>query len=166
MGHDEGVRRFAALCLAPAVVVAACGGDLGTQRTPLPLPSVATTLAATAPAARQAYLAQANAICSAANQEIGTQLAALPQQTVESLTAFVGAVFVPVWRQALAALRALTPPAGDEALLEELWADVERQLDEIEAAPQAFVQREASPMAELGDRFDAYGLTSCGTRRS
>lgn len=164
MGHDEGVRRFAALFLAPAVVVAACGGDLGTQRTPLPLPSVATTVAA--PAARQAYLAQANAICRAADQEIGTQLAALPQQTVESLTAFVGAVFVPVWRQALAALRALTPPAGDEALLEELWADVERQLDEIEAAPRVFVEREASPMAELGDRFDAYGLTSCGTRRS
>jgi hypothetical protein len=28
------------------------------------------------------------------------------------------------------------------------------------------VDRESSLMAELGDRFDAYGLTSCGTSRS
>lgn len=162
MGHDGGVRRIAALSLAPALVVAACGGGVGIQRTPLPVPSVATTAAP----ARQAYLEQANAICGAADREVRKRLAALADQTVEALTDFVGAVFVPVWRQALAALRALTPPAGDEALLEELWADLEAHLDEIEAAPRAFVDRESSLMAELGDRFDAYGLTSCGTSRS
>ncbi len=158
------MRRAAALALVGAL--AACGGGEAVRRTPLPIPPVATTVAATASAARQSYLEQANAICLAANQEIGGRLAELPEQTVDTLSAFVGDVFVPVWRRAIAELRAITPPPGDEALLEQLWADLERQLDELEAAPRRFIERDASLLDEFSDRFDGYGLSACGTSRS
>ncbi len=62
--------------------------------------------------------------------------------------------------------RAITPPPGDEALLEQLWADLERQLDELEAAPRRFIERDASLLDEFSDRFDGYGLSACGTSRS
>ena len=64
----------------------------------------------------------------------------------------------------LDALRALTPPPGDAATIKTLLDDQAKVMDAIEADPNTFTKLAADPFAEVDTRWDAYGLTQCGSR--
>ncbi|MBM3667275.1 MAG: hypothetical protein FJW90_07305 [Actinobacteria bacterium] len=74
-------------------------------------------------------------------------------------------VVVPAFRGQVADLRGLTPPEGDRAAVEAIYAAAERGIDELEADSALFldsaaVRERLSEARRLGRR---YGFFNCGT---
>lgn len=157
--------------LAFALVGAACGGD--------------------AALTKDEYLAQANAICEAANAEfaaVSLEFANLPDASnpaefAEPLVAEYVGQFTAVLEEELAELRALAVPEGDEDLLASIYDDLEavlraipqlaaaaaagdlsaiEQLTSNEDKGHAGLRVVASAFSDLDSRAIDYGLTVCG----
>lgn len=125
---------------------------------------------------KQAYVAKADAVCKAADEKIS----ALEDSTFETFpppldkwATFLAAV-VENYRPALAQLKALPPPAGDEATLSKLWADLDSQLKQFgEAAELARAGKQEefdnavrplfAASDETNERQRAYGFQACGS---
>jgi hypothetical protein len=161
-----------------ALALAGCGGDDGDD-------PVTTDVDALVPSKRD-YVIQADTICARADQAIQTEAEVslgidssdfrltpsgeavfLPGRapSPERIRRFGEEVVVPTLREQLADLRALTPPRGDEATVNEIYDRAERGLERLEADPAAFSDRDAVRRAltearRLGRR---YGFFDCGT---
>ncbi|MEO7443577.1 MAG: hypothetical protein ABIW46_08605 [Acidimicrobiales bacterium] len=125
---------------------------------------------------KQAYVAKADAICKAAEEKISV----VEDETFETFppplekwATFLPAI-VETYGPALQQLKALSLPAGDEATLSKLYADLESQLDRFgEAAELAkagkqdeFDEAIQPVFAESDDteaRQRAYGFQVCGS---
>jgi hypothetical protein len=120
--------------------------------------------------AREEYIAAADAICADANDAID----ALPvPQTLDEL-AVQGEKAVAIAEQQLAKLRALQPPAADQATLNEAYDLIEQQIELIrqvveaaKAGDTATIDALVAQGEELEAQADAiaqaYGLTECGS---
>lgn len=149
-----GTRRAAAAvaALALAGVAAGCGGGGGGDRL-----------------SKEEYIAQADAICKAANEKID---ALGEPETMEEI-ATLAADAIEIQEESLADLRALEPPEADEAKLNEAYALIDQQVglgkEILEAAESGDLEKIQEILAEgepIDDQADAiateYGLTECG----
>jgi hypothetical protein len=125
---------------------------------------------------KQDYVAKADAVCKAADEKIS----ALEDSTFETFPPPLEkwATFLPAvvenYRPALEQLKALPPPAGDEATLSKLWADLDSQLGQFgeaaelaKAGKQEDFDKAIQPVFAASDETDerqrAYGFQVCGS---
>ncbi len=138
---------------AAAVAVAGCsGGGGGDDRL-----------------SKDEFIAQADAICKEANEKLD----ALGEPASFEEVASLAGDAIAIQEDAIAQLRALEPPAEDEATLNEAYAlldrqvEVGRQIQEAAAAGDAAkieeLVAEIEPIDEEADQIAAdYGLEECG----
>jgi hypothetical protein len=165
-------RRILIVALAGAIGLSACGGSSNKQSgavettTTTAEPTTTTTLA---PVTKAAYVQQANAICQVMNDKTkalgdpGDDLAAVIVlfEKGKQITA-----------DALAGLRALRMPTGDDAILNGIWAKVDTLIADIDQAILAVRAGDQKKFMAVIDQLDqhekaansastAYGLNVC-----
>ncbi len=142
---------FAALALAAA----GCGdddeGDTGESGTPL---------------TKEEWIAQADAICEQADQDIDQQVNELfggQQPSQEEIDQFTEDVLVPSLRDQAADIRALTPPEGEEDEINQLLDDLDSAIDEVESDPSLLqASGNEDPFPEVNQEAEDLGLKVCG----
>jgi len=149
--------RFRSLVLGAfavlvAAVAAGCGGGGGGDRL-----------------TKEEYIAQADAICKTANEELD----ALAEPTsMEEIASLAGSA-IAIQEDALAKLRELQPPEADQATLDEALdlvgqqVEIGRQVAEAaKAADQAKIEELIAQIDPLNTQADQiatdYGLVECG----
>ena len=114
---------------------------------------------------KAAFVREATKVCDTSADDIETASAQLtPQSTAEQVSAFLKQTLVPLYRKRLDALRALTPPGNDRATISALIDDQAKVVGAIEADPATYTALSADPFSAVDARWDAYGVTSCGSR--
>ena len=118
---------------------------------------------------KEEYIAQADAICKEGNEKM---LALAAPTGLEEVAELAGQA-IEIQEQAVADLRALKPPEADEAILNEAYDLLDRQIEigkQIQAAAEAGDQ---AKIQELFPQIDSvnrqatqiakdYGLVECG----
>ncbi len=161
--------RIAIIILLVGLLAAACGSDAEALSKP-------------------EFIAQANAICQATQDEVdpifGAIWAEFDEDTDFDDPAIQDLIFVrfdeviddvkPIFDRQLEEIRALQPPSEDKELIEELLDDQQAALDEfaqvLEAAAagdeqaRATIDDEDDPFEDVDRRARAYGLTVCGSQ--
>ena len=164
-----------ALFLCAALV--ACGDDGGSD---------VTTEAGPLVPSKRDYIVQADTICANSDQIIETEaeirfkidssdFTVTPSGDIvfkpgrrpsdAEIERFATQVILPAFREQLADLRGLTPPAGDEVTVAEIYDAAEAGIGRLQGDPAIFsdsaaVRRELSEAQSLGRR---YGFFNCGT---
>ena len=111
------------------------------------------------------FVKSAVAVCDESAGAIEVASAQLtPQSNEDQVALFLKQTLVPLYRKRISALRALVPPAGDQMTIAALLDDQTKVVDAIEADPQTFTKLSTDPFAVVDARWDAYGLTPCGSR--
>jgi hypothetical protein len=169
--------------LAPALfasvaLIAGCGGDDDGGDLTVDADSLVPS--------KRDYIVQADTICANVQQSIETDAEATFRISSNDFTvtpegeivfkpgrrpsdarieAFGAETVVPAFRRQLADLRALTPPSGDEATVDEIYAAADRGIDALEADPSLFTDSDAvrAELAEARRLGRAYGFFDCGT---
>ena len=174
-------RRLLIAALAAAIGLSACGGPsekkaAGVEVTTTTLAPTTTTTAPTTtttkPAiTKAAFVTQANAICKVMNDK--SNALADPGEDIAKMT--VGfEQQKQIMIDALAQLRALPNPAGQEAAIEAIWAKVDTVVAEVDQAIAALKAGNLQKFMTLANQLDkdtnaanaasnAYGLTVCGS---
>lgn len=139
------------LAVAVAVAQVGCGdGDGGRDDVETP--------------SRSEFAKQANAICVPANEELTEAVievfGADGEPTASEGIRFTHEIWVPNLRDQIADLRALTPPAGDEALVGELLDGLEAATDKVSKNPAATA---TGPFDAVTERWRDYGISACGS---
>jgi hypothetical protein len=139
---------FAALLSAAALFAAGCGGDDSSSDEPAPT--------------KAAYIVEADAICAAGQTDFEAIVEDLPNdiEAPESQAA-ISDELVPLYRDQIEELRALTPPEGDEDVTAEIYDAVEVAVDEVEENPSALGEEET--FKEANTLATEYGLEVCGS---
>ena len=132
---------------ATTALVAACGGDDSSDE---PAPTKA------------AYIEEADAVCASDQSEFEEIVADLPNdiEAEESQTAITDEI-VPLYRDQVEELRAITPPEGDEDTTAAIYDAVDSALDAIDEDPSAL--GDASTFEEANNLATEYGLEVCGS---
>ncbi|MCL4290657.1 MAG: hypothetical protein KJ051_10335 [Thermoleophilia bacterium] len=149
---DDQADKIAADYGLTELAVAGCGGSGGGDRL-----------------TKEEYIAQADAICKAANEKID---ALGEPETMEEI-ATLAADAIEIQTKSLADLRALKPPEADEAKLNEAYALIDQQVglgkEILEAAKAGDLEKIQKILAEgkpIDDQAGAiaadYGLKECG----
>ncbi len=157
------LARSMAAPLLLAVVVTGCGGG-GSSAVPT------TTTTTAPPLTKTQYIREANSICTSMNAAIDA--VPDPGDDKEKLAAGLDQV-TSIAKASLAKLRALRPPAGDEAALEAIYAKVDVVLADYEQLSTALRSGDTTTANSLqrkgptdqkaaNDAAIAYGLTVCG----
>jgi hypothetical protein len=167
---------FAPALFLCAALVAGCGDD----------GSDVTTDAGPLVPSKRDYIVQADTICANTQQGIETEAELTFKISARDFTVtpsgeivfkpgrrpsdaeierFGTDVVIPAFRVQLAELRALTPPTGDEAEVQRIYAAAIRGVDRLQDEPSLFtdsdaVRRELAEARRLGR---AYGFFNCGT---
>jgi len=145
---NKKLLTLAALLSVAALFAAGCGGD-DDSSSGEPAPTKA------------AYIVKADAICTAGQTDFEAIVQDLPGdiEAPESQAAIVDAI-VPLYRDQIEQLRALTPPEGDEETTATIYDAVDEATDVIEENPSALgpdnLFDEANTLAT------DYGLQVCG----
>lgn len=134
-----------------------CGGD---ERT-------TTGFTEPPPLTKPQFLAEADRICFAIESEIEASLDDFVKDDHPDPAAVrrvVDRIVVPRLHSEVQTIRLLDPPPADTAEIERILAATERGTDQLEADPQAAVDRVPSGLRE-GERLArAYGSEECGIR--
>lgn len=110
------------------------------------------------------FVKQANAICTAGNQEIADaaqELGSNGQPSDDDLQGFAEDSLIPSIRGQVEDIRALGFPEGDEDTLGGLLDDADGILDDAEDDPVAFVQQDEDPFTDVNQGLADYGVTAC-----
>jgi hypothetical protein len=138
----------AALLFLSALFATGCGGgdDSGSDE---PAPTKA------------AYIVEADAICTAGLEDFEVIVEDLPNdiEAPESQAAISDEI-VPLYRDQIEQLRALTPPEGDEDTTAAIYDAVEDGVDKVEQDPSAL--DEVATFEEANALAIDYGLEVCG----
>jgi hypothetical protein len=139
--------------LALAAIAVGCGSSGNST-------STATALT------KDEFVKQANAICHNSNQQInaeGDQLFGQEHQTQAELNHYTLSSVVPGIEKQISELRALIPPAGDEATVNAMLDAVEQGNEELKAHPEQLTQGDdaGGAFAEANKLTNDYGLTVC-----
>jgi len=145
---NKNLLTLAALLSAAALFAAGCGGD-DNSSSGEPAPTKA------------AYIVDADAICAADQADFEAIVQSLPSdvEAPESQTAITGEI-VPLYRDQIEQLRALTAPGGDDEATAAIYDAVDGALNVIEANPSALDQ--ADTFDEANTLAANYGLKVCG----
>jgi len=165
-----------ALCCALALLVGACGEESSE------VPDEFTELVPS----RIDYIIDADTICARVDAGLRTEaevrlgvgandFTVTPSGEIvfkpgrapspEALMRFSERTLVPALRDQLADLRALTPPAGDEARVGAIYASAERGVNRLAADPGLAIDREAvrRELSRARRAARRYGFATCGT---
>jgi hypothetical protein len=130
-----------------ATLLAACGEDQG--------PFTATGVT------KPQYLARGDVICSKGERELDRAAARIGRApSGAELERVVRRTVVPVIRGRIERLRALEPPAGDEAEVAEIYATAEAALRRIEAKPR-LAERADQVFGRTSRLAREYGFRDC-----
>jgi hypothetical protein len=106
------------------------------------------------------FLLDANAICATSgNVDPGGAVGRDPSPI--EFGRFVRGVVVPTIQEEVDAIRALTPPEGDEKEISAILDSAQAAIDEVKAHPGALNARQ-NPFRESTRLAHAYGLDACG----
>jgi hypothetical protein len=159
MGYRAGVRRLGttvALLLAGGALIAGCGGGGGDD----------SSTSSTGPVTKDAYIARGDQICAQGTLTIGQagrEQFGSSQPTREQVQQFGQDVVIPSLEDTLTKLRALKPPAGDEAATTAIYDALERAINQIKQDPTLFVQTSQGGAFDRANRLaQAYGFKQCG----
>jgi len=134
---------------ATTALVAACGGD-DDSSSDEPAPTKA------------AYIEEADAICAADQAEFEEITTDLPNDIeAEESQAAITDEILPLYRDQVEALRAITPPEGDEDATSAIYDSVDTALDAIEEDPSALGDQ--ATFEEANTLATDYGLKVCGS---
>ena len=150
MRRTTTIRALALLVAAGfAVSAAACGDSGGVSKS--------------------AYLAKAKAVCEKGNQTLHdasnaafSKVPAGQKPSKPEIEAFVRQTVIPTVREQVKELRALRPPKGKEAQVEEIYRALDKGLDDLEKSPKNLVDG-SNPFAEADDLASKYGISVCAT---
>ncbi len=142
------------IAIAAALLVAlgayGCGGSSST-----------TTSSTVAALSKPQFLAQANAICSQGNQQLGPAAQALGTHPSRAqITAYVTGTFVPSIQSQIDAIRALAAPAADRAAVKTMLDVAQANLNRVKSDP-LLLAGNSPPFAEFAKLAHPYGLTAC-----
>lgn len=145
---NKPMLAFAALLSAAVLFAAGCGGD-DDSSSDQPAPT------------KSAYIVDADAICTTGQSEFETIVEDLPNdiEAPESQAAITDEI-VPLYRDQIEQLRALTPPEGDEDTTAEIYDAVEEAVDVVEENPSAL--DEVETFEEANTLATDYGFKVCG----
>jgi hypothetical protein len=150
-------RRLAgSIAIAAALLVAlgayGCGGSSTTTT---------TTTSTVAALSKPQFLAQANAICSQGNQQLGPAVQALGTHPSRAqITAYATGTFVPSIQSQIDAIRALAAPAADRAAVKTMLDVAQANLNRVKSDP-LLLAGNSPPFAEFAKLAHPYGLTAC-----
>jgi hypothetical protein len=119
--------------------------------------------AASGPATKEEWIAQAEAICVEGRQKNEEALQALGRSSDQEFEAFIRETFLPTLRDQLSQLRDLPPPKGDEDEVTAILNTLEEAYENVEQDPGLVTEGlRANPPLEEADRLaKAYGLKEC-----
>jgi hypothetical protein len=107
------------------------------------------------------FVAQANAICTHGNQQLGPAGQALGNHPSKAqITAYVTGTFVPNVQSQIDALRALAAPAADTAAVKTMLDVAQANLNRVKSNP-LLLAGNSPPFAEFAKLAHPYGLTAC-----
>jgi hypothetical protein len=169
------LMAVASLVLALALIAAGCGDDDDETTTAATTTPTTTTAGATGatgatgePLSHEEFVAQADAICEAGDEEIDSQAQEFFPEggspgTAEE-EAFVSEVLVPNIQEQIDGIRALTPPEGDEDEVAAILDAAQDAIDQLEDDPSAITGAGSGPdpFAEANQLARDYGLKVCG----
>lgn len=160
------IQKSLALLTASAIAVsltaAGCGGD-DTTTTGASGASGATG-ASGAPLTKDEFIAQADAACTSGNKALdqaGQKLFGQSSPSSQEIQQYVDQNFVPTVEGELDAIRALTPPEGDEETVDQILQAAQTSVDNVKADPSLLEQ--GNPFSEADKLAQDYGLKVCGT---
>jgi hypothetical protein len=145
---NKKLLTFVALLSVTVLFAAGCGGgDDSSSDEPAPT--------------KAAYIADADAICEAGQSDFEAIVKDLPNdiEAPESQAAISDEI-VPLYRDQIEQLRALTPPEGDEEATAGIYDAVEEAVDEVEEDPSAL--DEVATFEAANNLAIEYGLEVCG----
>jgi hypothetical protein len=162
MGYLAGVRRLATLLvllLAGGALLAGCGGGDDDNDT-------SSAGASTGPLTKEAYITRGDQICAQGTLTIGQagrERFGTSQPTKDQAVQFGQDVVVPSLEDTLSKLRALQPPAGDEAATSAIYDAVEQAIDQLKQDPELFLgTSQGGAFARANRLAQAYGFKQCG----
>lgn len=133
----------------PVASAAGCGGDEETSQTEAPT--------------RQEFIAQADAICRSAEQDL--EAAQGDVYTGDGLdeeeAGFVEQEIIPIFQRQLDGIQELTPPSGDAEEIEAALSAAERDLDNMLEDPNR-VPKGLGEFHRLFGRYGSNTTTGCG----
>jgi hypothetical protein len=156
------VRRLGTVLialLAGAALIAGCGGGGGGDDND---PGATST----GPLTKGAYIARGDQICAQGTLTIGQagqERFGSSQPTRDQAVQFGQSVVVPSLEDTLTKLRALEPPAGDEATTKAIYDALQQGLDKLKQDPGLFVQSGSGGAFDRANRLaQSYGFKQCG----
>lgn len=152
----------AAITMLLAGLAAGCGSDDGEDANTTPA----------APALSKAdFIASADAICTAKDEQIEPAAARLRDAgrraggrlAVPLVEQFLEKTSLPAYETMLGKLRALTPPKGDEKTIDGYVAALANAIDTVRADTETYAKNGApDPFDGANDRARDYGMKVCG----
>jgi hypothetical protein len=159
MLYGARVRRpltTAAIVAVVALVGAGCGGGGGGG----------TSSTSTGPLSKAEYITRGDTVCKLGTLAIGQagrERFGTSNATRQQAVQFGQQVVVPSLEDTLRKLRALQPPAGDEAQTTAIYAALEKAINQLKQNPDLFVQSHQGGIFDEANRLaQAYGFKQCG----
>lgn len=154
----------AAIAMLVAGLAAGCGGDDKGK-------AATTTNGSGPPLSKTEFVARADAICTKTASTIKVAAAKLRKAGAKSGTLrktqvakFFTDSSLPAYERQLAGLRDLTPPSGDEQVIDAQISALAGAIDKVKADPIVYASRTAvDPFAEFNTRAPRYGMKVCGS---
>jgi hypothetical protein len=136
------------VALAAVVALAACGSSSTKDNAP----------------SKAEYITSADNICRAGNTATNRLTAKLTKDSTEAEFATYKAAVVPALRNQITSLRALKPPAGDDAKVKGIYDQVEAATGKLDATAPADIPAffRADPFAAPNKAATDYGMKECG----
>lgn len=165
------VMTLLALALAAGLIAAGCGDDDDETTTTSSTTTAATgatgaTGAATGePLSQAEFIKEADAICAAGDKKInaaGQQLGP-GKPSDQEFEQFTTETLVPEIQAQIDAIRALTPPEGDEDEVSAILDAAQGAVDQLDQDPSLLNEQSGDdPFKEANQLAKDYGLKECG----
>jgi uncharacterized Zn finger protein len=159
-------KPFIALLAALAaisMIVAGCGG--GDDSTDSTASSDSSGLT------KAEFLKQGNAICAKGEKELNEEFEKFAEEenlsenkppTEAQLAKATEEFFLPIIKEQVEGVAALSPPAGEEQQVDKVVSAAEAAIEEAEEDPGSLANEKEDPFAEANELATEYGLTKCG----
>lgn len=162
------ITTLLGLALAAGLLAAGCGDDdddtttAATTTTTEAGATGATGAATGEPLTKAEFIKQADAACTAGDKRIDAAFRDLGsgQPSDQEIEQVVTDTVVPEIQGEIDAIRALTPPEGDEDEVSAILDAAQEALDEIEQDPSSL--QSGNPFKEANQLGQDYGLKVCG----
>ena len=161
------ITALLALALAAGLIAAGCGDDDDDETTAATTTTEAGATGATGaatgePLTKAEFIKQADAACAAGDKRIDAAFRGLGsnEPSDQELEQVVTDTVVPEIQGEIDAIRALTPPEGDEDEIAAILDAAQEALDEIEQDPSSLAN--GNPFKEANQLAQDYGLKVCG----